>query len=98
MAEGEGASSVDYIEGKTMNLKGVANRIRRGDVHYALGRFKTVRSAYSGARRLMETITPGAPHTNGSGQSLFPDADVGRIIKSIREEAVYVGLNLPPKT
>jgi hypothetical protein len=78
-----------------MNLKGVTDRIRRGDVHYALGRFKTVRSAYSGARRLMDTIAPGAPHTNGSRQSLFPYADVGRIIKSIREEAVFVGLNLP---
>jgi hypothetical protein len=79
-----------------MNLKGVADRIRRGDVHYVLGRFKTVRRAYSGARRIGESFTPGGSGKNSAGPSLFPNADVGQIVKTIRKEAVFVGLNLPP--
>jgi hypothetical protein len=79
-----------------MNLKGVADRIRRGDLQYVLGRFKTVRIAYGGARRLIDPQR--AQPRNGESRTLFPDADVGQIIRTIRDEAVFVGLKLPPET
>jgi hypothetical protein len=33
-----------------MNLRSVAGRLKRGELHYALGRFKTVRASYSRLR------------------------------------------------
>lgn len=78
-----------------MNLNGVANRIRRGDVQYVLGRFKTIRVAYGGARRVMDMMAPASMNGSGKQATLFPDADVDHIIQTIREEAVFVGLKLP---
>ena len=74
-----------------MKLKGVVDRVRRGDVQYVLGRFKTVRVAYGGARRLMD---PPIRRRNGEA-TLFPGVDVDHVIRTIREEAVFVGLKLP---
>jgi hypothetical protein len=75
-----------------MNFQGVAKVISNGDIYYALGRFRTVRLAYGAARRLMD----GRDLAQHSGRStLFPDANVGQIVKAISEEAVFVGLNLP---
>lgn len=79
-----------------MNLKGVADRIWKGDFQYVFGRFKTVRVAYGGARRLMDP--PVLNRLNGQTQTLFPDVDVHRVIQSIRDDAVYVGLKLPAET
>jgi hypothetical protein len=78
-----------------MKLKAVVNRIRRADIQYMAGRFKTVRVAYGGMRRLLDRPLP-APATISNGRpTLFPEANVGQIIQAIREEAVFVGLNLP---
>jgi hypothetical protein len=76
-----------------MNLKSVADRIRKGDLQYLLGRFKTVRIAYGGARRLMDRSV--GHEANGSATTLFGDVDVKRVIQTIREDAVFVGLELP---
>lgn len=78
-----------------MNLNGVANRIRRGDVQYVLGRFKTIRVAYGGARRVMDLMAPTSMNGSGKQATLFADADVDHIIRTIRDEAVFVGLKLP---
>ncbi len=79
-----------------MNLNGVANRIRQGDLQYVMGRFKTVRVAYGGARRVMDMMAPAVIRAGGSPPTLFPDIDLKHVIQTIREEAVFVGLKLPP--
>jgi hypothetical protein len=77
-----------------MNLKGIAARIRRGDVQYAFGRFKTVRKAYGRIRRLSDG-EQRLPANVDRASSLFTNVNPDQIIKSIREEAVFVGLRLP---
>jgi hypothetical protein len=79
-----------------MNLRGVADRIRKGDLQYVLGRFKTIRVAYGGARRLMDRPVGGS--ANAAAPTLFGGVDVNRIIKTIRQDAVFVGLKLPAET
>ncbi|QPF86551.1 hypothetical protein IC762_09835 [Bradyrhizobium genosp. L] len=80
-----------------MNIAGIANRIRKGDLEYALGRFKTVRVAYGAMRRV---IDPPAPilAEDDMRRTLFPGSDVGEIVRTIRQEAVFVGLTLPADT
>jgi hypothetical protein len=75
-----------------MDLQRVAARLAKGDLHYALGRFRTVRIAYGGIRRLLD-----GPVTAREGElsTLFPDANIGHIIETVAEEAVFIGLNLP---
>jgi hypothetical protein len=75
-----------------MNLQSVMAKISSGDFYYVLGRFRTVRLAYGGARRLMN----GRVSIQVNGRStLFPDADVSEIVKAIHTDAVFVGLDLP---
>lgn len=76
-----------------MNFKSVATRIRRGELHYALGRFKTIRASYSrlqGLRGRSSTVDyAGRP-------TLFPDTDIQGAVRIMRAEAVFLGLKLPP--
>jgi hypothetical protein len=76
-----------------MNLQSVTARLAKGEIQYVLGRFRTVRGAYAGARRLLDGPVSVRDDTRAT---LFPNANVGQIIKTISEEAVFVGLNLPP--
>lgn len=75
-----------------MNLQRIVSKISKGDIHYALGRFRTVRLAYGGIRRLSDgrVWSQQKPHS-----TLFPNANIGDIVKAISEEAVFIGLNLP---
>jgi len=75
-----------------MNLQGIAGRFSEGDIHYVLGRFRTVRLAYGAARRLLER---GVVAEQNGIPTLFPDRNVSEIVETISEEAVFVGLNLP---
>jgi hypothetical protein len=75
-----------------MKFRTVAERIFKGDAHYALGRFRTVRLAYGGARRLMDRRD--SVQQNGNS-TLFSDQNVGQIVKTVSEDAVFIGLNLP---
>lgn len=81
-----------------MNLKGIATRVRQGELSYVLGRFKSVRTTYAGVRR----VTDALPHRRVSSSlrisTIFPRADIREAIRSIRDEAVFVGLNLPGET
>lgn len=77
-----------------MNLKGIAARVRKGDIQYALGRFNAVRRIYGGIRLLGDGALNDPAATDGA-QSLFDGADVKQITNSIRKEAVFVGLRLP---
>jgi hypothetical protein len=77
-----------------VKLKGIATRLAKGDLPYVLGRFKTVRMTYGGVRRLLDgPLTIPGKHDGRS--TLFPEANVDHIIKTISEEAVFVGLKLP---
>jgi hypothetical protein len=78
-----------------MNVKTVAKRIRRGELYYLLGRFKTVRSSYSKLRRLRGVVGRVPPTESAELPTLFPDADVDHVVRTIQEEAVFVGLRLP---
>lgn len=81
-----------------MDIASVTNRAIRADFQWVLGRFRTVRVTYSGIRRALEA-TRRAMQKGESAKdkrpSLFPDADIPRIVQTIREEAVFVGLDLP---
>ena len=76
----------------SMKIQSAVATVAKGDLHYALGRFRTVRSAYGGMRRL--TDGRNSVQRNGSS-TLFPEANIGGIVKAISEEAVFLGLNLP---
>lgn len=74
-----------------MELRTIARRLANGDIQYALGRFLVVRRAYGRFRRLTDGPLP-APRVS----PLFPHADIQSSVRAIAEEAVFVGLNLPP--
>jgi hypothetical protein len=78
-----------------MNLQAIATRIARGDLAYALGRFRTVRSAYSSVRQLAASFGSTAVSDADEHTTLFPGTDIARVVQTIREEAVFVGLQLP---
>ena len=73
---------------------GIINRIKSKDLAYMLGRFRMVRLGYSSARGAADFFK-----RKQVGQwtmpTVFPDAIVPDIVQSIRNEAVFVGLNLP---
>lgn len=78
-----------------MNLKGVSERIRRGEIAYALGRFKTVRATYSGVRHALEAASGHQQRLNPHRATLFPNTDVDEVVGRIRKEAVFIGMKLP---
>jgi hypothetical protein len=81
-----------------MNIAGVAKRVVRADLQYVFGRFRAVRATYSGVRRALEApgrVRQGRYLANDRHPTLFPDADVSSVVRAIRDEAVFVGLNLP---
>ncbi|MGM4906714.1 hypothetical protein AB8B21_03395 [Tardiphaga sp. 866_E4_N2_1] len=79
-----------------MDLKSIVRKVNQGELHYVLGRFNTVRKTYSSVRRLTAGFTREAASQRTA--TLFPDADVARIVKTVGEDAVFVGLNLPADT
>lgn len=79
-----------------MNLQTIATKIAHGDLAYALGRFKTVRSAYSGVRQLAASFGSTPVYDADGCATFFPGTDISRVVQTIREEAVFVGLRLPP--
>ncbi len=77
-----------------MRRGGIINRIKSKDLAYMLGRFRLVRIGYSSARGAAE-LFKRKPVGRWSMPTLFPHANVPDIVQSIRDEAVFVGLNLP---
>ena len=84
-----------------MNLMTIASRVRRGEgLHYVLGRFRAVRVLYGHWRGLVErfhSIRQGDRKATERRlrKTLFPDADVDRVVHGIREDGIFVGLKLP---
>jgi hypothetical protein len=64
-----------------MNLKSVASRLRRGELHYALGRFKTVRASYSGLQRLRGVVAR-APAADVAGLGCGKRGDRATAVRS----------------
>lgn len=73
---------------------GIFSRIKSKDLAYLLGRFRMVRLGYSSARGAAE-IFKRKPVGRWSLPTVFPDAAVSEIVQTIRDDAVFVGLNLP---
>lgn len=79
-----------------MNLRAVAGKVRKQNFAYILGRFRMVRVAYSSGRGIMGFFQrAGGSAGKWHIPTIFPSADVSDIVQSIRDEAVFVGLNLP---
>ncbi|EPE96159.1 hypothetical protein RGCCGE502_22020 [Rhizobium grahamii CCGE 502] len=87
---------VGYSEEKNVTLATLVTKALSKDSTYVFGRFHSIRIAYSAARRAAEYFQPPQWRAGTwSFPTLFPAADVPEIVKSIRKEAVFVGLNLP---
>jgi hypothetical protein len=80
-----------------MNIGPVLGKVRRNNIQYALGRFKTVRSTYRRVRQVIGAFSPRTDITDRRS-SLFPDAEIEKVVEAIRSDAVFVGLNLPADT
>ena len=79
---------------RLMNVKSILSRLRSGDVQYVFGRFRVVRISYSRIRRFCETVFRVSAEISGR-KTLFPDIDVAQAVKTIREDAVFLGICLP---
>jgi hypothetical protein len=78
-----------------MNLRTIATRIVKGEFHVVFGRFKTVRTCYSGFRRLRDWLREQPAGDVRQQPTLFPATDVDQAVRAIKDEAVFVGLRLP---
>ncbi|MCV3739396.1 hypothetical protein OCK02_24890 [Rhizobium sp. TRM96647] len=79
-----------------MAASGIIGRFRRKELSYILGRFRTVRAVYGTTRHFLERIrSPLVRRSKVNESSLFSSSVVSTVVKSIRDEAVFVGLNLP---
>lgn len=77
-----------------MTPKSIAKKIVKGEFQYIFGRFKTVRRAYSRSRGILDVFN-GKPGFSPEPSTLFPDADVDKVVENIRREAVHIGFQLP---
>lgn len=77
-----------------MNLLRGWQLVRGGELHYILGRFEVVRNIYSRLREFQQG-RPGIPAASEDRQSLFDGIDTDAAVRAIRDEAVYIGVNLP---
>jgi hypothetical protein len=75
----------------------VIERLARGEVYYALGRFARVRRSYSRLRAVLEHFG-GGPQLPAYPVSLFPECNVLQATAAIRRDGVACGLRLPPDT
>src|SRR4051812_3513099 len=80
-----------------MDLKSIAQRIGRGELHYVLGRFRTVRVSYSKLQRFRHLVSRARVPDLPDRATMFPDVDVGLATRQIEKEAVYLGLRLPER-
>lgn len=76
-----------------MNAATIARRIADGDLHYALGRFETVRHIYSYVQSLVRPAETSA--ATPVGATMFPGLSVEQVVTSVRRNSVAYGLTLP---
>lgn len=86
-----------------MNVANIARRLVAGELHYALGRFETVRRGYSALRRL----TPRSAARPPAGpplplpalpNSLFVGVTPDSALRDLRRDSIALGFDLPPST
>lgn len=78
-----------------MKLSSLVQRLGRGDLHYVLGRFETVRAGYSRVRSV-SSPKDRAPWTAAEkSRSLFAGLEVGTVLQQLRATAMADGLTLP---
>jgi len=84
-----------------MNVANIARRLVAGELHYALGRFETVRRGYSALRRLAprprqspSSWPPPAPVVLPT--TLFPDVTTEATVAALKRDSVAFGFDLPP--
>ena len=80
-----------------MSLSTIARRARNADIEYVLGRFQTVRSLY-GRWRSATDGPPEPPGLEAAANTLFPGVDIDQVTDAIKQDAVFIGLNLPDET
>ena len=79
-----------------MNIKSIARRIGKGEFHYFLGRFNTVRRAHSRIQSVRDAFGRRHALVPLSCTSLFHTENVRQVVANIRAEAVHIGFQLPP--
>lgn len=82
-----------------MNVANIARRLAAGELHYALGRFETVRRSYSALRRM----APKARHATWPPPAnmtvpapLFPRVRALEAAAALRRDSIAFGFDLPP--
>ncbi|WP_207458070.1 hypothetical protein [Azospirillum sp. SYSU D00513] len=82
-----------------MKVTSITRRLASGELHYALGRFETVRRGYSAIRRISEpsrrfksNYTPAMP-----AGTLFPALSLDAVDAAMRQDSVAMGFDLPPE-
>lgn len=74
--------------------RGVARRLARGEIYYALGRFARGRRTYSQLRALLDRVK-GEPRLPVRKVSLFPECRVDEAVESLRRDGIVCGIRLP---
>ncbi len=82
-----------------MDVANIARRLVAGELHYALGRFETVRRGYSAIRRLAPRLRPPSwppPPTMTLPATLFPGVRTDDAVAALKRDSVAFGFDLPP--
>lgn len=78
-----------------MNLTTVVQKLAKGEISYALGRFGAVRWVYSAIMWTRETMF-GRDGFSSRGATAFPRISVERALSDLSRDAVALGFDLPP--
>lgn len=77
-----------------MNLNTVVRRLARGEISYALGRFRAVRQVHSAAMRTRDAMA-GCDSAPAASDSMFPHLSVERAVADLAKDSVAFGFDLP---
>ncbi|MBF5096290.1 hypothetical protein F1643_19870 [Azospirillum sp. INR13] len=83
-----------------MNVANIARRLVAGELHYALGRFESIRRGYSALRRLSPRSRQRAPAGPPVALptlpvSLFAGQTAERALADLRRDSIAMGFDLP---
>ena len=84
-----------------MNVANIARRLAAGELHYALGRFETVRRSYSALRRFVPRArhaTWPPPQNLTLPATLFPQVRAAEVSEAMRRDSIAFGFDLPEDT
>lgn len=81
-----------------MNVANIARRLAAGELHYALGRFETVRRSYSALRRMRPKARNASwppPLAMTLPATLFPLVRPHEVREALRRDSIAFGFDLP---